>query len=253
MLITEKDFGIFKIVNVYFIEELVNSGIPNSNVVTYHSYENWENIIGYEKNKCLTTKINLNQDIDIIWKKIKRQHIRHIRRAEKNDIKIIKNYRYEEFHLIYNNFLKQKNFRRAFGLNLLSSKFMRKYGTLFIAEKQNEIIGGNYYVHDNYNAILIESAYRITENTTENKKQSLDASCYLHWQAMKYFKNKGIINYDLGEVDCIGLNINHQMNGGDYFKLSFGGDVIPRYYYTKFNNHFDKLLFRSWNLLRNNQ
>ena len=249
MLITERKFGIFTFVNVYFAEEPGTPNIPDCDVVTYHTYKNWGNIKGFNRINCLTTSIDLSQDIDEIWNKIKRQHKRHIRQAEKNDIKVTLSNNYEEFNQICKRFLKQKNYADPSGLYTLSSQFMQKHGILFIAENQGEILGWNLYFHDKNNVLLLESAYNV-ETTIENKKRSTDANCYLHWEAMKYFKNMGIVNYDLGDVSCDDININHQMNGGEYFKRSFGGDVISRFAYTKFISRFNKLLFQSWNFLR---
>jgi lipid II:glycine glycyltransferase (peptidoglycan interpeptide bridge formation enzyme) len=246
MLITERKFGIFKFVNIYFAEEPGTADVPDCDVITYHTYKNWGDIKGFDRTQYLVTKIDLSQDIDEIWNKIKRQHKRHIHRAEKNGTKVSVSSNYEKFHRIYKNFFKRKNFMDTFGLKILSLQFMQKYGILFIAENQGELMGGNFYFHDVHNAFLVDSAYQ----TIENKKQSADANCYLHWEAMKYFKNMGMINYDFGDVSCDDSEINHTMNGGEYFKRSFGGDVIPRYAYMKFNSRFSKLLFHSWNFLR---
>jgi lipid II:glycine glycyltransferase (peptidoglycan interpeptide bridge formation enzyme) len=247
MLITERKFGIFKFVNIYFVEELVNVNTLDYDVITNHSYENWGDIKGYRKNKCLTTIIDLSQDIDVIWKKFNRQHKRHIRRAENNGTNVTVNKYYDEFYQINKKFLQQKKFADLSRVNILSSQFMQKYGILFIAENQGEILGGNLYFHDKDNALLVGSAYKNKENTTENKKRSTDINCYLHWEAMQYLKNLGITNYDLGDVSSDNININHHLKGGEYFKRCFGGDVIPRYQYLKFNSRFNKLLLYSWN------
>jgi len=250
MLITERKFGIFKFVNVYFAEELGTANIPDCDVVTYHTSTNWGDIKGFDRTQDLVTKIDLNQDIDEIWNNIKRQHKRHIRRAEKNGTEVSVNSNYEKFHQIYKNFFKQKNYMDQIGLKILSLQFMQKYGILFIAENHGEIKGGNFYFYDEHNACLVDSAYQKIENTIENKKQSTDANCYLHWEAMKYFKNMDIVNYDFGDVSCDDTKINHTMNGGEYFKRSFGGKVISRYEYRKFKSHFNKLLFSSFEFLR---
>jgi len=250
MLITERKFGIFTFVNVYFAEMPGTADIPDCDVVTYHTYTNWGEIKGFERTQYLVTKIDLSQDLDAIWNKIKRQHKRHIRRGEKNGTKITVNKNYEKFHRIYKNFFKQKNYMDSFGLKFLSLQFMQKNGILLIAENHGEIIGGNYYFHDKYNTFLVDSAYQKIETTIENKKQSTDANCYLHWEAMKYFKNMDIVNYDFGDVSRDDTQINHTMNGGEYFKRCFGGEVVPRYEYRKFNSHFSKLLFHAWNFLR---
>ena len=250
MFITERKFGIFTFVNVYFAEEPGSADVPDGDVVIYHTYKNWGEINGFDRTEDLITKIDLSQDIDEIWNKVKRQHKRHIRRAERNGTRITVSNNYEKFHQIYKNFLKQKNYTDIFGLKVLSPQFMQKYGILFIAETGGEIKGGNFYVHDEKNAFLVDNAYQKIENTIENKKQSADMNCYLHWEAMKYFKNMDISNYDLGDVSRDDPQIDHTLNGGEYFKRSFGGEVVPRYTYMKFNSRLSKLLFPVWSSLR---
>jgi len=250
MLITERKVGIFNFAIIYFTDEPLSIAFPYCDVVTYYTYKNWGDIKEYEKNKCLTTIIDLTQDCDVIWKRICRQHKRHIRRAEKNGtiVKISSNY--EEFHQIYTQFLKQKNFTVPFGLNILSSEFMQKYGVLFVAENQGELIGGNLYFHDKDTALLVNIAYKNFENTIENKNRKAAANCYLHWKAIQYFKKMDIIKYDLGDVSSDDINISHKLNGGEYFKRCFGGEVISVYRYTKFNSRVNKLFFHLWNFLR---
>ena len=67
---------------------------------------------------------------------------------------------------------------------------------------------------------------------------------------MQYFKNQGFINYDFGGLKSGEMYISHQMDGLDFFKRSFGGDVILHYQYRKYNSRFIKLLFRSYNFLQ---
>jgi len=109
---------------------------------------------------------------------------------------------------------------------------MQKYGILFIAENQGEIVGGNLYFHDEDNALLVNTPYQLFGNSIENKKQIFDTNCYIHWEAMQYFNNLDLINYDF--------------DGENYFSRSFGGDHIPRYEYRKFNSLFYQSLFRAW-------
>jgi lipid II:glycine glycyltransferase (peptidoglycan interpeptide bridge formation enzyme) len=247
MLITQRKFGIFKIVNVYFPEEPGTADIPDFDVVTYYTYKNWGDIKRFDRINYFTTTIDLSQDIGEIWSKIKRQHKRHIRRAQNDGTNITVSNNFEEFHKIYKRFLKLKNYTNLFGLNILSSKFMQKFGILFIAENQGEILGGNLYYYDENNAVTISTAYQQFGDSIEKNKQISDANCYIHWEAIQYFKNLNVINYDLGGLHSNDIHINHQMHGLDYFKRSFGGEVIPQYAYRKFNSRFYKLLFHSWN------
>ena len=250
MLITEKKFGIYKIVNIFFVEEPVMVNIPDCDVVIYHTYKNWGDVEGFDRIQYPTTTIDLSQGIDDIWKKIHRQHKRHIRRAEKNGTKVSVSNNFAEFQRIYKRFLKQKNYADPSGLNIPSSKFIQKYGTLFIAENQGEILAGHVYFHDEDNALLVNGAYQIFGNTIDKYKLSADASCYLQWKAIQYFKNLDVINYDLGALKAGEINIHHKMPGLNYYKLSFGGKIISQYQYRKFNSRVHKLLFRSWKFLQ---
>jgi lipid II:glycine glycyltransferase (peptidoglycan interpeptide bridge formation enzyme) len=250
MLITERNFSIFKILNIYFLDEPMTEKVPDCDVVTYHTYKNWGEINGFERRHNFATTIDLRKDIDDIWNKIKRQNKRHIRRAEKNGTRVTISNNYDEFYDIYNKFLKRKKYADRFGINVLSQQYIQKYGILFIAENKGEIIGGGFYFHDKKNALLMDIAYQNFENTSENKKLSIDANCYIHWEAMQHFKKMGISSIDLGDVSTDLTKITRQMNGGDYFKRSFGGEVISRYQYRKFNNRFHQLVFNSWNFLQ---
>jgi len=247
MLITEREFGPFKFVNIYFAKDLSSAELPEYDVLTYHTYNNLGEVEGYEKNTVLTTVIDLSRDTDSIWNAIKRQHRRHIRRAEQNKTTVSLSTDYTKFHEIYKKFLQQNKYIDLFRLNVLPSQFMQKYGILFLAENQGEVIGGNLYFHNAQHALLVDSVYQSGENTPEHKKRSTDASCYLYWVAMQYFKDRGIRSFDLGEVSLGDTEVNSRMNGGEYFKRCFGGMVIPRYTYRQFNNRFNKLLYQSCN------
>jgi hypothetical protein len=252
MLITERKFYLIKTVNIYFVDTPVQESIPGYHVLTYHTYENWGDIPEYEKHTFFTTTIDLRQDLETIWGKINRQHRRHIKRSEKNGTQITLSKNYEGFYQIYKKLFQEKKYADPSGLNVLTPPFMEKYGTLFTAENQGELIGGAFYFHDGKNVLFCEGAYKNIENTPESKKLTTDAMCCLHWEAIKYFKEMGNIIFDLGDVSSDDKEINSQMNGGDVFKRSFGGEVIASYMYRKFNSRHFQSLFRTWKFLRAN-
>jgi lipid II:glycine glycyltransferase (peptidoglycan interpeptide bridge formation enzyme) len=111
-------------------------------------------------------------------------------------------------------------------------------------------LGGNLYFHDKNNALLVCHAYQQIGDTIDNNKRIADANSYLHWEAMQYFKNKGIIRYDLGMLNCDEIYSNRQMSGGDYFKRKFGGEVVSEYNYVKFDSPMNKLLYLTYNYFR---
>jgi hypothetical protein len=233
MLITERKFGVFNIANIYFADKLNIIKLPYCDVEIYHTIKKWDDINGFERIQSFTSTIDLSQSMDSIWNNINRQHKRHISRAEKNGTKVTVSNKFEEFYTFNKKLLKQKNYTNLIGLNSLPLEFMRKYGILFIAENQGEILGGSLYFHDENNAVPICCAYQIFENSIDQKKQIYDTICYISWEAMKYYKNLGVFNYDFGGV-------NH-------FTKGFRGNVILQYHYRKFNSHFCKLLFLFWN------
>jgi hypothetical protein len=233
MLITERKFGVFNIANIYFADKLNTIKVPDCDVETYHTIKKWDENNGFERIQSFTTTIDLSQSIDGIWNNINRQHKRHISRAEKNGTNVSVSNKFEEFYTFNKKFLKQKNYTDLIGINILSSEFMRKYGILFIAENQGEILGGSLYFHDENNAVPICCAYQLFEDSIDQKKRIYDVNCYIHWEAMKYFSSLDVFNYDFGGV-------NH-------FTISFKGNVVLRYQYRKFNSRFCKLLFHFWN------
>jgi lipid II:glycine glycyltransferase (peptidoglycan interpeptide bridge formation enzyme) len=248
MLVTEREFGIFKIKHLFFAEEPVN--VSKCDVITYHTYKDWGDINGYKKTMGPTTVIDLSRDTDTVWNNIKRQHKRHILRAQKNGTQVTISKNFEEFHKNYRKFLHQRNFGDPLGFGIPSSKFMEKYGILFIAQIDDETCGENFYIHDDRNALLTSSAYLNAGNNSDMKKKITDSNCYLHWEAMQYFKNKDIVRFDLGGLGSDEIIIDNKMHGLNYFKLSFGGEVIYHYKYMKFNSQFYKFLYNRYNTFR---
>ena len=235
MLITERKFWIFTFLTIYFADKPLTTKLPNHDFITYHSYKKWKEHDGYEENKYLISLIDLNQNIDTIWKRMSRQHKRHINRSIKNGTIVTVSNDFEKFHEIYENFLRQKNFLGPMGINVLPLSYMRKYATLIVAENQGEMVAANIYLHDHRYALLLESVYPVIENTVENKKRSTDANCSILWEAMKYFKKMDLVSLDIGELSCENINSDPLASGGDYFKRCFGGEFVPRFKYRKFN------------------
>jgi lipid II:glycine glycyltransferase (peptidoglycan interpeptide bridge formation enzyme) len=247
MFITERKFGLIKIVNVYFIIDSLSTNVPECDVIIYHTYKDYGEIEGFDRIHFLTTTIDLSQSLDDIWNNIEKQHKRQIRRAEREGTTVSVNEKFSEFQAMYKGFLKRKNYANPIELNVMSLKFMQTYGTLFIAENHGELLCGYYYYHDENNALLVKTAYHQIENSMERKKQISDANCYIQWEAMKYFKSRNIIHYDLGGgILADEKDINHPAHGLDFFKRSFGGDIISHYSYRKFNSQFYKFLFHCW-------
>ena len=127
MFITKKKFGIFKIVNIWFAEKPAIADFSDCDVIIYHTNKDRGIIAGFERINYFSTTINISQNLDEIWRKIKRQHKRHIRRAKNSDTIVTLSNNYEEFYQIHKSFLKRKKYTDIFGLKILPLEFMQKF------------------------------------------------------------------------------------------------------------------------------
>ena len=153
---------------------------------------------------------------------------RAIRHAEVDGIKIKLNQNYEEFYEINQLFRKKK------GLNIISEsiEFMKKYGTLFTTEFNGEILLGQFYLEDKNNIRwLITGSKRMS---VDKKKARLiaNANKFTVWNAIKYAKDKGVKEFDMGGY-YTGEKKDIQKENINRFKRSFGGELVTHYIYEK--------------------
>ena len=109
---------------------------------------------------------------------------------------------------------------------------------------EGEIIVFHSYICDETDARLLHSASCFRE---ESADQSMigRANKRLHWEDMKYFKEKGLVRYDWG-----GISDFENPNGIDEFKLKFGGDKITYYNVFTGNSLLGKLAVTAMKLLK---
>lgn len=88
---------------------------------------------------------------------------------------------------------------------------------------EGEMIVFHSYICDATDTRLLHSASCFRE---ESADQSMigRANKRLHWEDMKYFKNKGLLRYDWG-----GISDFENPNGIDEFKMKFGGEKTTYY------------------------
>jgi hypothetical protein len=128
----------------------------------------------------------------------------------------------------------RKGFGPTLGIGVPNAEIMRKYGTLFIAEHEGEILGGILYLEDENNIFGWRGASLHLE--VDKKKAALigRANRLIHWEAIKYAKKKGIKEFDWGGLWSEEEAKRDKMKRGiNSFKLSFGGEVVTRYCYSK--------------------
>lgn len=103
-------------------------------------------------------------------------------------------------------------------------RYLAVDGIIFSAAiHEGEVLVFHSYICDNEEARLLHSASCFRE---ESADQSMigRANKRLHWEDIKYFKQKGLLRYDWG-----GISDFENPNGIDEFKLKFGGEKITYY------------------------
>jgi lipid II:glycine glycyltransferase (peptidoglycan interpeptide bridge formation enzyme) len=251
MLVIDKKILTFNIKEAHFSDQPVD--IENCDFLNFHYCKNKLSVDGFNRLIELTNVIDLTQDLDTIWNKMDNKNVRYwINRAQREGIKIHINQNYDEFYKIYQSFIKKKgikSFFDMFGVWSTSLESMKKHGTLFIAEYNGEILAGTLYLEDD---TYIEAWLGASKRLESDKKKKTLAACanrLLDWEVIKYAKNKGLKEFDLGGIwpeEETKKDIKKQ--GINNFKLGFGGETVTRYSYKKIYSKTYALLYHLYGL-----
>jgi len=195
-------------------------------------------IPGFNCVEGITFVIDLNQDLDKIWNNMGKSSCRYeIRRAEKEGIKIIIDQKFEDFIKMNKLFAKTKGLRES----NITVQFMKKYGTLFLAELDGKIMGGQFYLKDKNNMRLLLAP---SKRLNVDKKNSILVGMgnrLMIWEAIKHAKAQGIKEFDFGGYYSGGGGAE-TLNTASLFKQSFGGRVVSYYIYQKYYSNVYKFL-----------
>lgn len=248
-IIIDHSFFFFKKRDIFLSEFPYDTG-DKFDVVRFNYCTQRINLPGYTCEEKLTSTIDLQQESEEIWNKMDRKLRQKIKRATKEKITWKINENFDEFYTISKDFWKQKNFAPRIGvflgLELPTIKIMKTYGTLFTAELNGEILSGHLYLEDNENILAwISTSKRLTVDK-ETSKLINYANCLLHWQAITYAKEKSIKTFNWG-----GISLDPKNNTINAYKLSYGGQLEPSYFYSKVNNKlYEKLSYLFKTLIR---
>jgi lipid II:glycine glycyltransferase (peptidoglycan interpeptide bridge formation enzyme) len=239
-IIIDYPFLFFKKRDIFFSESPYDAG-DNFDIVTFNYCKNKINLPGYTCDEKLTSTIDLTQESEEIWNNMDRKLRQKIKKATKENIIGKINENYHEFYAISKDFVKKKNFTLGIGaflgLDIPSVTVMKKYGTLFTAELNGEVLSGHLYLEENENILAWISTSKRLEVNKETSKLINYANCLLHWQAITYAKEKSIGTFNWG-----GISRDPKNNSINAYKLSYGGQIEPSYFYSKVNNKlYEKL------------
>jgi len=251
MLVVAKKILKYNIREVHFSDYPYD--IDGCDVLKFHYCKNKINAKGFTCQKELTSVIDLTQDLDIIWRNMDKNSTRYrIKRAKKEGIKIRINEGYDQFFQIYRSFIQKKGIKSlfdVFGVRSTNLETMKKYGKLFVAEYDGEILVGTIYLKDNSNLEAWIGASKRLEVDRVKASIISDASRLIDWEAIKYAKEKGIKEYDLGGLwSKEEAETDRTKKGINSFKLSFGGEIVTRYSYQKIYSKICNLAYNLYNL-----
>ena len=223
------------------IKKRVGLNYKNRGVFLTHKVD----IDGFSRVESITSTIDLTQDLDTLWNNTKRDSCRRfINRAQRQAIEIKINEGYDELHEISESFRRSKGFRALFGVTAMGLEEMKQYGTLFTAKYEGRIIAGQLYLEDESCIKLMTSASRRFEVDHKTAKVIGDANHLMHWEVIKYAKNKGIKTFDFGGLFPIAeAEKDAKKNSINVFKLRFGGDIVTRYTYYKFYTSYCRIAY----------
>ena len=152
---------------------------------------------------------NLDQDVDTIWANMDKNCRRQIRKASSEEIRVRRNERYDEFCQMNNDLAQTKGFASNLGFSTPDAETLRRYGTLFTAERNGELLAGNVYLEDEEHILAWLSASKRLEVDRSVASLIGWANRLLHWEALRYAKDKGIREFDWGglwRVKCLVYN-----------------------------------------------
>jgi len=230
MLSVDKNVFFFRTKIIYFAEYPHN--VEGCHVLRFPFCKNKVEANGFTRIDFPTSVIDLTQDLDTIWRKLDKKSSRYaVNRAQRDRVEFKINADYEQFYKINASLEAQKSYG---GIMASKLETMRKYGTLFTARYAGEVLGGHLYLEDEANMMLWLSASKRLEVDREKATLIGNANRLLHWEAIKYAKEKGIKEFDWGglwtEEEASKDESKKAINS---FKLSFGGEIVPRYSYRK--------------------
>ena len=184
----------------------------------------------YQKNKSHTVILSLLDDVDVMWSSLSAKVRNMVRKASRDGI-VIENGidKVKEFYSIYSERMIDKNIRLhsiEYFYNII--KYLPNNVQIFIAKRNENIIGGMFLINNSDYGIYIYGGSRIIKKQTSPNQLLL-------WSMVKYCINQGIKQIDLGE-SVPGTGVHN-------FKLWFGGETKEIYRYSSERFNYDKLKF----------
>ena len=228
MLIIDRKIHLFKVREIFFAHAPID--VQGCHYVVYSACKNPPGDRTFACEKVSTLIIDLTQDLDAIWSKMDKKSCQYmIKRAGRETIRIKMNENYEEFGRINRNFKKHKGLGTFYSMDRIARL---KEGLLLTAEVNGEVVAGQSYLESDTHIRWIIGASKRLEVDKEKAILIGCANRLMTWEAIKYAKDKGIREFDMGGY-YTGEDKNDSRFSVNSYKKSFGGVVVDRYTCTK--------------------
>lgn len=232
---TFKKFNI-KISKIWFYNKK-EKFINDSDVIQLYGIK--DQINGLKGNVQYSLYIDLTKNENEIFNNFKKTVKYDINKSENDGVKIeyydskeLKNNKkiIDTFEIMYNQMYEEKGLKTKLSRDTFESYIDSDMAILSKVSKDNtDIIYHVYLADDNCTRFLYScSNFRSDDQNMKNIIGRANKS--LHWNDIKYFKQKNLKIYDLG-----GVRSFNNPNGIDLFKMSFGGEKIVYYNYEYAN------------------
>ena len=200
-----------------FVDNYSKTNNINGLVISPHNIKNKLNEFDFIRTK--TVKMEIENSEEKMWSVIRSKTRNMIKKARKENITIRhgdKNIK--EFYEIYKCRMLKKGVRvHSFNFFDNIKSTLNNNMEVFIAEKDNNIIGTMFLVFFGENGAYAYGGSKISKGASPNQ--------LLLWEMLKYCMSNGIKNLDLGESD--------EGSGVYKFKIWFGGKPEEVIYFSK--------------------
>ena len=184
----------------------------------------------YNYEERFTYILNLDQDIDNVWKNLNKKCRNMIRKAEKSDVKIIegdKKEYLEEYYKMVEDAYKKSNIKPPISTKYYKILFEALYPNnlkILFAEYDGRLIAGAIFPY-------FEDRIYYWDGASHQEYNKVAPNNLIQWHLIEWAVENRFKVYDM-----IGANIPSIAK----FKASFGGDRIGYFYVYKFNSAWAK-------------
>jgi hypothetical protein len=248
----EKKVFNFKIKEIYFADYPLDE--DECDFLKYPFCKNKADDKGFNYKIKYSLIIDLNQSLDTIWQNMGKHCRKYTNRAMKDDLRIEKNKHFNDFYKLNKSLVKSMSRDIRARIEIPKIDTMKRHTTLFTIEHNNNFLVGHLYLEDKDQIFLWFSASKRYKLKEESELLGR-AGRLLHWEAIKYAKEKGLSVFDFGGIwSEEEAELERSKKGINFFKMQFGGEKVTRYtchkFYSKsfrylydlYNNYFSKLI-----------